>query len=207
VEQLLADAGEIYTLSNQGSGDQIEYNYLHDISASQWADYWINGIYLDEQTSGYTVSNNVFSNAPSGVACNSCGSNPQSNNTGSAASTISGAGIESAYADIKNNLTVPLPVFVATTGILGGGSRASAADREVSARMQDGRLVVLAPRAEGATGILSVFDLQGKCVARASAQDAVSGAYSVDLTKEPVGQYLAVLQSDKARYSAAFVKL
>jgi hypothetical protein len=149
----------------------------------------------------------VFSNAPSGVACNSCGSHTASNNTGSAASTISGAGIESAYADIKNNLTLPLPTFASTTGILGGESRAMSADRELSVRMQDGRLVVLEPRAEAATGILSVFDLRGKCVARAFAQDAVSGTYSVDLTKEPVGQYLAVLQSDKARYSAAFVKL
>jgi ribosomal protein S27E len=210
VEQLLADAGEIYTLSNQGSGDQIQYNYLHDISASQWADYWINGIYLDEQTSGYTVSNNVFSNAPSGVACNSCGSYTQSNNTGSAASTISGAGIESAYSDIKNNLTVPLPVFASTTGILSGGSNAIATGRELSAQVHDGQLVVLAPRdavGESSTGTLSVFDLQGKCVARISTKDASSGVYSVDLSSEPVGRYFAILQSDKARYSASFVKL
>lgn len=111
VSQLLADAGSIYTLSNQGSGSEIQYNYMHDISASQWADYWINGIYLDEGSSGFDVSHNVFVSAPSGVACNSCGTYTSSDNAGTSATTIANAGIESAYTDIKNYLPIPLPDF------------------------------------------------------------------------------------------------
>jgi Right handed beta helix region len=76
IAQLLADAGPIYTLSNQGSGSQIQYNYMHDISQSTWADYWLIGIYLDEGSSGFDVSHNVFSASPTGVGCNSCGPTP-----------------------------------------------------------------------------------------------------------------------------------
>ncbi len=111
IAQLLADAGPIYTLSNQGSGSEIQYNFIHDIAASKWADYWIVAIYLDEGTSGYDVSHNVFQNAPSGVACNSCGTYTESDNNGQSATTIANAGIESAYSDIKNKVTLPLPVF------------------------------------------------------------------------------------------------
>lgn len=118
VSQILADAGNIYTLSNQGSGSQIQYNYMHDISGSQWADYWINGIYLDEGSSGFDISHNVFSNAPSGIACNSCGSYTQSDNAGQLASTIANAGIEPAYSDIKNKLTIPLPDFSASPSVV-----------------------------------------------------------------------------------------
>lgn len=111
VSQLLADAGNIYTLSNQGSGSEIQYNYMHDISASQWADYWINGIYLDEGSSGFDVSHNVFARAPSGIACNSCGSYTSSDNAGSLASTIANAGIQPEFNDIKSKLTIPIPNF------------------------------------------------------------------------------------------------
>lgn len=111
IAQLLSDAGPIYTLSNQGSGSEIQYNYIHDIAASKWADYWIVAIYLDEGTSGYDVSHNVFANAPSGVACNSCGTYTESDNKGQSATTIANAGIESAFAEIKNNQVIPMPVF------------------------------------------------------------------------------------------------
>lgn len=60
IVKILADGGGIYTLSNQGSGSQMEYNYIHDFQKSQWADYGDHGLYLDEQTSGYTVSHNVL---------------------------------------------------------------------------------------------------------------------------------------------------
>lgn len=111
VSQLLADAGNIYTLSNQGTGSQIYYNYMHDIVGSQWADYWINGIYLDEGSSGFDVAHNVFVSAPSGVACNSCGSHTKSDNEGKLASTIENAGIEAPYRDIKQNMTLPKADF------------------------------------------------------------------------------------------------
>jgi len=114
IAQLLADAGPIYTLSNQGTGSEIQYNYIHDFGGSQWADYWIVSIYLDEGTSGYDVSHNVFVNSPSGVACNSCGAYTESDNAGTSATTIANAGIEPAYSDIKNNLTIPLPDFAVT---------------------------------------------------------------------------------------------
>jgi len=111
IAQLLADAGPIYTLSNQGTGSEIQYNYIHDFGVSQWADYWIVSIYLDEGTSGYNVSHNVFANSPTGVACNSCGAYTESDNAGQSANTIANAGIEPAYNDMKNKLTIPLPVF------------------------------------------------------------------------------------------------
>lgn len=113
VTNILADGAAIYTLSNQDPASQMEYNYLHDFKTSSWADYDDHTIYLDQETSGYTVSNNVQVNCPQcpKLFLNSAGSNTQSNNAGTLASTISGAGIESAYADIKNNLTIPIPTF------------------------------------------------------------------------------------------------
>jgi hypothetical protein len=120
VVQILADGGGIYTLSNQGSGSQMEYNYLHDFQKSQWADYGDHGLYLDEQTSGYTISHNVLVNCPA-ISTNHPGANTMSDNAGTLASTISAAGIEPAYADIKANLTIPVPTF-ANFGSGGGGT-------------------------------------------------------------------------------------
>jgi hypothetical protein len=110
VVKTLADGGGIYTLSNQGSGSEMEYNYLHDFQKSQWADYGDHGLYLDEQTSGYTISHNVLVNCPA-ISTNHPGTNTMSDNAGTLASTISAAGIEPAYADIKTNLTIPIPTF------------------------------------------------------------------------------------------------
>lgn len=60
--QVLCDAGGIYTLSKQPDSE-MSGNYIHDIVLPEWADYGTNGIYMDEQTSGYTVKNNVIENA------------------------------------------------------------------------------------------------------------------------------------------------
>ena len=60
--QVLCDAGGIYTLSAQPSSE-ISGNYIHDIRLPDWADYATSGIYMDEQTSGFTVKNNVITNA------------------------------------------------------------------------------------------------------------------------------------------------
>lgn len=127
VSQLLADAGSIYTLSNQGSGSEIQYNYMHDIHGSQWADYWINGIYLDEGSSGFDVSHNVFVKAPSGIACNSCGSYTKSDNSGTLASTINNAGLEPDFKDIKNKLTTIIPDFQSTLFVPQGPYQGTAA--------------------------------------------------------------------------------
>ena len=120
VVKTMADGGGIYTLSNQGSGSEMEYNYLHDFQKSQWADYGDHGLYLDEQTSGYTVSHNVLVNCPA-ISTNHPGTNTMSDNAGTLASTISAAGIEPAYADIKTNLAIPVPTF-GNSGSGGGGT-------------------------------------------------------------------------------------
>src|SRR5574344_884274 len=106
IAQLLSDGGAIYTLSNQGTGSEIQYNYSYDISASKWSDYWTCPIYLDEGSSGFTVAHNVAVNAPSGTACNQCGSNTTTDNDGKNADVIAKAGSESAYADIAS-LKIP----------------------------------------------------------------------------------------------------
>jgi hypothetical protein len=121
VVKIMADGGGIYTLSNQGSGSQMEYNYIHDFQKSQWADYGDHGLYLDEQTSGYTVSHNVLVNCPA-ISTNHPGTNTMTDNAGTLASTISAAGIEPAYIDIKDNLTIPTPTFASSGGLDGGAA-------------------------------------------------------------------------------------
>jgi len=113
VNQILTDGGAIYVLSNQGTGDEMQYNYIHDYACSTWADYGCNGLYLDEKTSGYTVAHNVMVNCPTNIAQNQTGTNTITDNGGNpsgAQNTIATAGIESSYADIKT-LTVPAASF------------------------------------------------------------------------------------------------
>lgn len=114
VAQLLTDCGAIYTLSNQGQNSEIQYNYMHDIFQSKWADYWILPIYLDEGSSGFDVSHNVSVNAPVGVATNQAGSFIKSDNDGKDPNTITNAGIEKDFEWIKNNIILPLPNFSKT---------------------------------------------------------------------------------------------
>jgi len=93
------------------AGLLFSFNYIHDYQTSQWADYRDQGIYLDEQTSGYTVAHNAMVNAPTNVAQNNTGTNTITDNpTSNSSSVISMAGIEAAYADIKT-LTIPVPSF------------------------------------------------------------------------------------------------
>ena len=109
--QIMADGGGIYTLSNQQPNSQMQYNYLHDYQTSTWADYGSLGIYLDEQTSGYTIAHNAEVNAPTGVAQNNTGQNTITDTPASNPSSVNSmAGIEAAYADIKN-LTIPAASF------------------------------------------------------------------------------------------------
>lgn len=60
--QVLCDAGGIYTLSKQPDSE-IRGNYIHDIELPEWADYATSGIYMDEQTAGFTVRDNVIEHA------------------------------------------------------------------------------------------------------------------------------------------------
>jgi hypothetical protein len=113
VNEILTDGGAIYTLSNQDTGSEIQYNYIHDYSCSEWADYGCNGLYLDEQTSGYTVAHNVMINCPTNVAQNQTGSNTitdNGSNPSGAQDTIATAGIEPSYADVRD-LTIPPAEF------------------------------------------------------------------------------------------------
>jgi hypothetical protein len=173
IVKILADGGGIYTLSNQGSGSQMEYNYIHDFQKSQWADYGDHGLYLDEQTGGYTVSHNVLVNCPA-ISTNHPGTNTMSDNAGTLASTISGAGIESAYADIKTNLTIPIPAFAssgggvsgtctATGGAGGGGSRNSGGAVSTGGATNSGGTLGTAgtTRAGGTTGASSGTSMGG----------------------------------------------
>ena len=71
--QVLCDAGGIYTLSKQPDSE-ISGNYIHDIHLPEWADYATSGIYMDEQTSGYTVKYNVLDHGW-GIGMNRVGEN------------------------------------------------------------------------------------------------------------------------------------
>lgn len=63
VNQIVCDGGAIYTLSNQEPDSMLLENYMHDNMLPEGADYGANGIYMDEQTSGYTVMDNVLVNS------------------------------------------------------------------------------------------------------------------------------------------------
>lgn len=209
VARLLSDAGPIYTLSNQGTGSEIQYNYIHDLAGSSWADYWICPIYLDEGSSGFDVSHNVFERAPSGVACNSCGTHTKSDNEGKLASTIENAGLEPAYRDIAKLTTIPLPKFSSTsTGILDG--RVDRATFGISA-IADGNRLRIASSSHGTgtdlPGALRIYDPHGALVSSHALEPSPSGAWSVDIGRHPAGRYLAVLESDKSRHVAQFVRM
>ena len=113
VARLLCDSGPIYTLSNQGTGGEIQHNYMHDISQSKWSDYWILPIYLDEGSSGFTVKENVYKNAPSGIGQNQAGSNnlQQANNYYSD-DVVNNAGPVTGFKNLADRInSIPLADF------------------------------------------------------------------------------------------------
>lgn len=96
VEKVMADGSGIYTLSNQTPSLMLG-NYIHDFGTPKWADYGVFGLYLDEQTSGYRINDNVLLNAP-GIHFNGCSSyNTTSNNSGSDQNTRDFAGVTGDY--------------------------------------------------------------------------------------------------------------
>lgn len=112
ISRLLCDSGPIYTLSNQGTGSEIKENYLHDYAASEWSDYWVLPIYLDEGSSGFAVENNSYKNAPSGVGRNAPGEFTEKNNNGFIASVAEAAGLQGEFKNIGDRInTIPLPDF------------------------------------------------------------------------------------------------
>jgi hypothetical protein len=210
VNQILADGGNIYTLSNQGTGGQIQYNYMHDSKQSQWADYWILPIYLDEGSSGFDISHNVSINSPSGVACNRCGAYTQSDNNGQSPTTIANAGVEAPYADMKNKLTLPLADFNAgPVGVSRDAARALDAS-VLPTRFEDGRLTVQIPSGAieaGATAMLAVYDSKGSVVARLDLDASASGSRVLDLGTRDVGLYSVALRTGGRILTGSFVKL
>ncbi len=112
--EILADCGSIYTLSNQMPASEMQYNYCHDFQQSQWADYSINNLYMDEGTDGYTVAHNVLLNSPNIVHQNKNGSHMTITDNGpnptGAQATMTSAGIEPAYVDIRD-LVIPAATF------------------------------------------------------------------------------------------------
>ena len=112
IARLLCDSGPIYTLSNQGTGSEIQHNYIHDNGTSKWADYWNVPIYLDEGSSGFTVKENVFKNSPAGVGTNQAGTNIlQQPNDYYNAEVIANAGIEKEFQYIRNIKEIPVADF------------------------------------------------------------------------------------------------
>ena len=112
ISRLLCDSGPIYTLSNQGTGSEIKENYLHDYGGSDWADYWVLPIYLDEGSSGFAVENNSYKNAPSGVGRNAPGQFTEKNNNGYIASVAEAAGLQGEFKNIGDRIEkIPLPDF------------------------------------------------------------------------------------------------
>lgn len=113
VANLMAGAAGITTLSNQGTGSEIQYNDLHDFGKSSWADYPAQGIYLNEGTTGYTVMHNVMVNTPGAASSSNTGTNALSDNNArptGADDIMAAAGIEPAYGGIKT-LTIPAATF------------------------------------------------------------------------------------------------
>lgn len=112
IARLLCDSGPIYTLSNQGTGSEIQHNYIHDNGTSKWADYWNVPIYLDEGSSGFTVKENVFKNSPSGVGQNQAGQNTlQQDGNYYSDNVVNNAGIEKEFRYIRDIKEIPLPDF------------------------------------------------------------------------------------------------
>ena len=112
IARLLCDSGPIYTLSNQGTGSEIQHNYIHDNGTSKWADYWNVPIYLDEGSSGFTVKENVFKNSPSGVGQNQAGQNTiQQDGNYHSDNVVNNAGIEKEFRYIRDIKDIPLADF------------------------------------------------------------------------------------------------
>lgn len=93
VMNLLDDGAGIYTLSNQ-PGTVIAENYIHNIARSPWAGGSpVAGVYLDEQSGGITVRDNVLLDVPTRINQNrNQPNNTFTNNDGDSPATIANAG-------------------------------------------------------------------------------------------------------------------
>jgi len=117
VVNLLDDGAGIYTLSKQ-SGTLIEENHIHNMVRNPWAGYYeIAGLYLDEQSEGITMRNNVVQNL-SGVLvwkqnrANTNWVHTNGNSIPNQQNIINRAGLEPAFREIRNGVNqhiAPVP--------------------------------------------------------------------------------------------------
>lgn len=85
IGKVLCDFGAIYTLSKQ-PGSVCARNYINNVGRQAWFDYGYAAMYFDEQTEGYTITENLMCNIGSdawggGINFNGCASkNTNKNN-------------------------------------------------------------------------------------------------------------------------------
>jgi hypothetical protein len=124
VMNLLDDGAGIYTLSKQHNS-LIEENHIYNLVRNTWAGYYeIAALYLDEQSEGITMRNNVVQNL-SGVMvwkqnrANSNTVHTNGSNVPNQQAIIDRAGLQSAFHDVRNLIagpTAPSPVAGPFTG-------------------------------------------------------------------------------------------
>ena len=135
VGQLYDDAGGIYTLSDQ-RGSTIFQNYVHDHRRGPWASTYLHAaVYLDNLSKGFTVSENVLlDNERDIVEQNGIGSdfNSFSDNGGSSQQTINRAGLQSAYAAIKDRVPAEATPAVVQPAATTDGLRIEVEEMELS---------------------------------------------------------------------------
>jgi hypothetical protein len=124
----LCDTGGIYHLSVD-PGSTYSNNYLHDINHSAAAcTSAAGGLYFDEGSSQLTGSNNVISNVDNPVVQNANGpSVTLSNNVSSGTSVIQGAGLEAAYAGLRNAVDLAYGKSTSASSTFSSGFAAPAA--------------------------------------------------------------------------------
>lgn len=113
VMNLMDDGAGIYTLSKQ-PGTLIEENHISNIVRNSWAGYYeISGLYLDEQSEGITMRNNVVQQL-SGASVwkqNRANANNVYNNGEGIANQqaiINNAGLEPSYQNIRDIVSNPI---------------------------------------------------------------------------------------------------
>lgn len=95
----VCDGAAVYTLSKQPQSEITE-NFIHDYSRHPWFDYDCAGIYLDEQTEGFKIQDNVMINCP-GIWEHLTGENKLKNNGEFYdEKIIMGSGVSEEYRDI-----------------------------------------------------------------------------------------------------------
>lgn len=124
----LCDTGGIYHLSVD-PGSTYSNNYIHDVQRTAAAcGSAVAGMYFDEGSDQLTASNNVLSNVNESIHQNANGSSVTlSNNTSTGKSVIQGAGLEPAYASLRNSLDLAYGKSTSASSTFSSGFAAPAA--------------------------------------------------------------------------------